>query len=268
MKISYALLLISAVLITASLNLFAADVTDLTEKDSGRTVKLKKGDMVNVALTGNPTTGYTWEVSVIDMDILKQTGEPKFTPDTDAIGSGGKAILQFEAVGAGQSPLELIYHRVWEHGIPPADTFKVSIIVGDTGNEELDHYSNGKVSEKRQYYSDGTLMEKDIYRDTGILERREHYDTYGHKTDESYYDEKGNLSSNMDGWASIGWKYKDGNIIEESYYGDNGQLKEKKIYNEQGDLVRKEYADEDNADPYEEFNPLPTMAGETIEYSE
>lgn len=113
----------------------------------------------------------------------------------------------------------------------------------------------------------GKEREERDYWDNGSLKSCVKYDAYNHKVEESYYDRKGHLRRGIDGWAAIRWKYKDGNMIEEVYYGDNGRPMERKVYNDDGDLVGKQYFGEDDIDPSEEFNPFPTLAGETIIYS-
>lgn len=97
--------------------------------DSGKTVTLSVGDTLNVTLEGNPTTGYNWEAQSLDTTILKQVGQPTFTPTSSAIGSGGQITLSFEAAGKGQTTLNLIYHRSFETGVAPLHTYQVTVQV-------------------------------------------------------------------------------------------------------------------------------------------
>lgn len=101
----------------------------LGEAKSGSIIKVNSGESFVIILEGNPTTGYTWELDALDPAILQQQGEPDFTPDSDAIGSGGKFTFRFQAISAGQSPLKLIYHRPWEKDVPPLKTFELLVIV-------------------------------------------------------------------------------------------------------------------------------------------
>src|SRR5262245_47871717 len=134
MGISYMLRLI--LIVSASL-LYACgaqgsseqSTRQLTETDDGRLIELKVGDKLEVTLPGNPTTGFQWEVSDVDSIILTPIGGPEFEPSSNAIGSGGNITLRFEAVGAGQTELKLIYHRPFEENVPPVQTFQVSITV-------------------------------------------------------------------------------------------------------------------------------------------
>ncbi len=97
--------------------------------DAGKTIGLNVGDTLEVTLEGNPTTGYNWEATSLDTSILKQVGEPAFTPSSTAIGSGGQVTLRFEAVGSGQTTLHLDYHRSFEPGVAPLQTFEVTVQV-------------------------------------------------------------------------------------------------------------------------------------------
>lgn len=101
----------------------------LSEKDASTTVEMYIGDILEVMLKGNPTTGYMWEVASVDASILRQVGETKFKADSKALGSGGKIIMRFKAAGAGQTFLRLIYHRTFEENIPPVKAFEVTIVV-------------------------------------------------------------------------------------------------------------------------------------------
>jgi inhibitor of cysteine peptidase len=108
----------------------ASDSTmQLTEEDNGRTVELKVGETIEVALQGNPTTGYQWQVASIDTTVLSAVGEPEYTPDSDAIGSGGVFVFQFKALAAATTPLQLEYLRVWETDVPPTELFTLNVVI-------------------------------------------------------------------------------------------------------------------------------------------
>lgn len=101
----------------------------ITEQEAGKTIEISKGETITVLLEGNPTTGYTWELASKDLSILKQVGEPAFTPDSQTAGSGGKVSLKFEAVTVGQGILQLVYHRSFEPDEPPVRTFEAIVVV-------------------------------------------------------------------------------------------------------------------------------------------
>lgn len=101
----------------------------VSEKDDNTSVDLSMGEILVVELAGNPTTGFQWQQIGSDTAILRQEGEPEFTPDSSAIGSPGKVDLRFEATGSGQMQLELAYQRSFEPQTPAAKTFKINVTV-------------------------------------------------------------------------------------------------------------------------------------------
>jgi predicted secreted protein len=38
-------------------------------------------------------------------------------------------VFRFEAVEAGETLIELVYHRPWEEGVEPLETFSIQVIV-------------------------------------------------------------------------------------------------------------------------------------------
>jgi inhibitor of cysteine peptidase len=107
----------------------AAGVTALDADDAGRRVELSKGQALDISLASNPTTGYRWEVKELDEAVLRQVGEPEFKAKSNLVGAPGVEILRFEAVGAGQTTLDLIYHRSWEKGVDPLEAYSVEVVV-------------------------------------------------------------------------------------------------------------------------------------------
>ncbi len=107
----------------------APSARTITEQEAGKTIEVSKGETITILLEGNPTTGYTWELASGDLSILKQVGEPAFTPDSQAAGSGGKVSLKFEAVATGKGVLQLVYHRPFEKDEPPVRTFEATVVV-------------------------------------------------------------------------------------------------------------------------------------------
>ena len=127
-----AVLIVTILVITPLLGAsspFGREPIELSEKDVGSSVELRPGDMLEVVLDGNPTTGYVWEMASGDTAVVKPVGEPEFKAETDAIGSGGKVTLQFEAVALGKTVLQLIYHRTFEKDVSPIKTFEVTVVV-------------------------------------------------------------------------------------------------------------------------------------------
>ena len=111
---------------------------DLTEKDSGRTLHLDKGDTFTVQLVSNPTTGYLWKLGTppYDESVMIMRGDRYIQPDEQLCGAPGKRSLTFLAEGSGRTGLRLIYVRPWEKNQPPAREFNLMVIVKDGTEDE------------------------------------------------------------------------------------------------------------------------------------
>jgi inhibitor of cysteine peptidase len=108
----------------------AANQVTLTAADKDSQVDIAKGGTIVITLEGNPSTGFSWEARDLNTAMFEQVGEPVFTSSNpDLIGSGGTVTLTFKTLQAGAAALNLVYHRSWETGVDPLDTFSVSVRV-------------------------------------------------------------------------------------------------------------------------------------------
>jgi inhibitor of cysteine peptidase len=105
----------------------------LTEADNGKAFTVKTGDLIEVAIAGNPTTGFTWAPVMGDKDIalLELVGEPAYAADaTDGtiVGSGGIYTITFKATAVGEATIDLVYSRSWEVAAP-IQTFQATVTI-------------------------------------------------------------------------------------------------------------------------------------------
>ncbi len=123
------LLLFTGILVFSSACGAANQVT-LTAADKDSQVDIAKGGIIVITLEGNPSTGFSWEARDLNSAMFEQVGEPVFTSSNpDLIGSGGTVTLTFKTLQAGTAALNLVYHRSWETGVDPLDTYSVSVRV-------------------------------------------------------------------------------------------------------------------------------------------
>jgi len=101
--------------------------------DDDSQVELEQGQILVVTLESNPTTGYRWEQAENQDSYLEQMGEAEFKPsetgEQPLVGAGGWEIFRFKAISAGQMTLQLIYHRPWEEGAEPVNTFSLNVVI-------------------------------------------------------------------------------------------------------------------------------------------
>lgn len=100
----------------------------LTAADNNKTLTLHQGDTLEVVLTGNPSTGFTWVANPSPEPVLQAVGEAQFEADSNSIGAPGKLTMRYRAAKPGQTVLMLGYLRTWEN-LPPVQTFSATVTV-------------------------------------------------------------------------------------------------------------------------------------------
>jgi inhibitor of cysteine peptidase len=101
-----------------------------TADDSGTDIYVELGQTFTVTLEGNPSAGYTWDVSPVDQPVISQVGNPVWAPESNLLGAPATLTVTFRADANGNQPLILVYHRPWEKDVPPAKVFDVTVVVG------------------------------------------------------------------------------------------------------------------------------------------
>ena len=89
----------------------------ITDADKGATVHLKVGDVLEVRLRANPSTGYMWYLHKDSTKLLKLTGQSQTEPTEPGVGRPVFQIFKFDARSVGDGVLLLHYVRSWE---PPS----------------------------------------------------------------------------------------------------------------------------------------------------
>lgn len=117
---------LAVMLLTAACTSTPSEMT-VTEANNGQAVQVNSGQTLTVNLEANPSTGYSWEVSAINANILQQAGDPEFKSDSTLVGAAGKQLLHFKVLAKGEGKLELVYHRPWEKDKPPERTFSINV---------------------------------------------------------------------------------------------------------------------------------------------
>jgi inhibitor of cysteine peptidase len=96
-----------------------------TERDSGKTVTVTKGQVLKIQLNENPTTGYRWEPSLSSgMQVMDDT----YAASTSGrMGAGGIHTWTLRITGPGTQHFDASYKRSWESG--SEDTFSMQFVV-------------------------------------------------------------------------------------------------------------------------------------------
>jgi len=135
------------------------------------------------------------------------------------------------------------------------------------GYDEFDYWEGtGVIRACRRYDSDGRLRQKIFYWKDGVTPQQdEKYDLEGNAVEKVHYNTDGKMQVNIDGWAAMRARYKNKMPVVESFYGEDGKLSARKLYNESGRLVVRQMIGDEDFDPYEQFEAQPIM-GERVLY--
>ncbi len=97
------------------------------EKSSGKTIELAVGQLVEVRLHENRTTGFRWELTLADSACV--TLDDSSEQHAPTPGQGGVHAWRFKALHAGACDIQLAYCRSWEAAGAPAQTFTLHVRV-------------------------------------------------------------------------------------------------------------------------------------------
>lgn len=93
------------------------------------------GQKLEVAIAGNPTTGYSWKITSLP-EGLTQVGEPAYVQDPAdgpdgrrMVGVGGRFIFTLVGGKPLEGRVELAYSRPWEKDTPPVQTASLRVRV-------------------------------------------------------------------------------------------------------------------------------------------
>ena len=115
-----------ALLLVASVSLAACSTpaTGDSYKDKTATIVLEE----------NPTTGYTWAVSVDDSSVISMKSDKYYEAnDKNVVGAGGVHQYVFEAMGPGTATITFELGQQWDGGEKGTETKKYNVTVGDDG---------------------------------------------------------------------------------------------------------------------------------------
>ncbi len=100
----------------------------IDENFFNQTVHLPIGQVIELRLKENPTTGFRWSFATDGRPSCAVIGDG-FEQQKGPPGAGGDHAWRIEAVRAGTCHLELLYRRPYEPDAPPARTFVLDVQV-------------------------------------------------------------------------------------------------------------------------------------------
>lgn len=83
----------------------------LREQDAGKTVDVPVGDVAEIRLPENPTTGYRWAITQFSEKTCAVVHDEFIAPVNKAYGASGEHMWQLRAVAPGDCEIEFTYSR-------------------------------------------------------------------------------------------------------------------------------------------------------------
>jgi inhibitor of cysteine peptidase len=104
------------------------DMVPIDEASAGRTIDIGVGEVIELRLKENPTTGFRWQVSQDPGPACRIAEDHAEPVPAGPPGQGTTHVWRIEAVQPGVCDLALTYGRQWEASAP-ANRFDVHIAV-------------------------------------------------------------------------------------------------------------------------------------------
>ena len=99
----------------------------IDQSQAGQTIDLPVGQVIELRLAENPTTGFRW-VFTSQAGPACVVVDDSFQPGSTAPGAGGEHHWEVRGVRPGACELSLAYRRGFEHA-PPAQAFTLHVRV-------------------------------------------------------------------------------------------------------------------------------------------
>ncbi len=101
----------------------------VTDADKGGSVTIKMGDVLEVRLTSNPTTGFMWYLHKHSTALLKLTGQTQTQSTQPGVGRPIVQIFEFAPKATGKGVLLLHYVRSWMNPDPDEEQFTLHVTI-------------------------------------------------------------------------------------------------------------------------------------------
>jgi len=101
----------------------------ITDAEKGSSIQLKLGDILEVHLRSNPTTGYSWYVHPKSTQLLKLLGQSQAQSRQPGVGRPILQVFRFQAVANGDGTLLLHYIRTWERQTTNEEQYDVQVSI-------------------------------------------------------------------------------------------------------------------------------------------
>lgn len=100
----------------------------VSEKDNAQQFSMKKGDIIQISLDAQLSTGYGWQIS--SLTGVEQYGDIDVRT-AKTIGGIDTQNIRFRALASGSGFIELKYTRPWKKDDAPLRYFRVNLSISE-----------------------------------------------------------------------------------------------------------------------------------------
>ena len=104
-------------------------VHEVDESQSNELLEMVRGDLLDVHLTENATTGFRWRIEGAGSPVVELEHDRTVPGSNARPGGGGSRRLRFRAAAAGRTRIELVYARRVPADAQPAKKFVLRVRV-------------------------------------------------------------------------------------------------------------------------------------------
>ncbi len=102
----------------------------LKPSDSGKSVDAQVGDIIEISLKDNPSTGYQWAIEQgEEQSVEMQSTETPRADSAETMGAGGQRIFSFTLKKPGRLTVRLKRWRAWEGDSSVVERFDITLNV-------------------------------------------------------------------------------------------------------------------------------------------
>jgi inhibitor of cysteine peptidase len=99
----------------------------VTQTDNGKSFEVHQGEVIEIRLAENPTTGYRWAIDHVDADFLTLQNSAFSPPPGAGLGGGGERTFTFTATQTGTARIQLKLWREWEGDRSITDRYALTV---------------------------------------------------------------------------------------------------------------------------------------------
>ncbi|PKL35468.1 MAG: hypothetical protein CVV44_21935 [Spirochaetae bacterium HGW-Spirochaetae-1] len=101
----------------------------LTDESNGKSFRIEKGKILEVRLSAQMGTGYSWKWKMNDEFFTEEREQDIITAEKNKTGDVDIQVFRLRPLVSGETELEFILDRAWEKDKAPQKEFSVRVVI-------------------------------------------------------------------------------------------------------------------------------------------